>query len=58
MPNKKKKYGDRGEMTMTLSTLRERHSWKKGGANKKEINSVTDYQKKRREELFGPKAER
>ena len=58
MPNKKKKYGDRGEVKMTLDIMKERRSLKKGGATKKEVSSYNAYQKKRRKELFVPKAER
>ena len=58
MPNKKKKYGDRGEIKMTLDVARERRSLKKSGATKEEVNSYNAYQKKRRKELFVPRAER
>jgi hypothetical protein len=58
MPNKQKKYGDRGEAKMTLDIMRGRRSLKKGGATKEEVGSYNAYQKKRRKELFVPRAER
>ena len=58
MPSKKKKYGDRGEIKMTLDIAKERRSLKKHGGTKEEVGNYNAYQKKRRKELFVPRAER
>ena len=58
MPNKKKKYGDRGEIEMTVDIMKERRSLKKHGGTKDQVSDFNAYQRKRRKELFVPKDER
>jgi|21_taG_2_1085346.scaffolds.fasta_scaffold130775_2 hypothetical protein len=55
---RKKKYGDRGEIKMTLDIMKERRSLKKGGGTKKQVKSYNLRQKERRKELFVPRSER